>query len=113
MAIGEDAVFMHEKFELKCTYFLEHECKVGIPINSIEKYIKKLEKLHYAYVVYDFNKENSELIKKYISEGKYHDIKEKTINCLICKGTSKYKESRYLEAITKLLEEENKNTRIG
>ncbi len=105
LAMGEDAIFLHEKFEFKCTCFLENVCKIGIPINSLEKYIRKLDDMHYAYVVYDFDKEESKLRIKYISKGKYHNIEEKSINCLTCKGTSKYKEDKYLEAVTKLLEE--------
>ena len=45
IAIGEDAVLLHEKLGLKCTCFKNHICKVGIPRNSIGKYIKEIEKL--------------------------------------------------------------------
>lgn len=109
LAMGEDAVFLHKKFNFKCTCYLENECKIGIPINSIEKYISKLNDINYAYIVYDFDKEKNKLIKIYEAEGKYHNIQEKSINCLVCKGISKYKEDKYLEAVTKLLEEENKD----
>ena len=44
IAIGEDAVLLHEKLGLKCTCFKNHICKVGIPRNSIGKYIKEIEK---------------------------------------------------------------------
>ena len=111
LAMGDDAVFLHNKFNFKCNCFLEHECKIGIPIHSIEKYTVELEKMHYAYIVYDFDKEKSKLTKKYEAEGKYHNIQEKSINCLVCKGVSKYKEDKYIEAVTKLLEAENNNIR--
>ena len=53
IAIGEDAVLLHEKLGLKCTCFKNHICKVGIPRNSIGKYIKEIEKLKYGYILYD------------------------------------------------------------
>ena len=108
IAIGEDAVWLHEKLGLKCTCFKNQMCKVGIPINSIEKYLKELNKLGYAYIVYDYDKSKIELIKKYFSKGKYHYGTDKNQNCIICKGISKYENDEYIEAITKLLEEETK-----
>lgn len=106
IAIEEDAVLLHEILGLKCTCFKNNTCKVGIPINSLEKYLEKLNKFKYGYVVYDFNKQQSELEKKYVKEGKYHYLTEKNINCLRCKGIVKYKKDEYLEAVNKLLEKE-------
>ena len=68
IAIEEDAVLLHELLDLKCTCFRENTCKVGVPVNSIEKYIGKLKELKYSYTVYDYDKDKIELIK--ISEGK-------------------------------------------
>ncbi len=114
IAIGEDAVFLHQKLDLKCTCFKNHICKVGVPTDALEKYLRKLEQLKYAYIVYDYEKTKKELIKKCVAIGKYHTIQEKTINCLQCKGISKYKEEEYIMAVAKLLkkEEENKNFNI-
>ena len=58
LAVGEDAVFLHDTLRLKCTCFRNNICKIGIPINSIEKYLVELNKLKYAYTVYDFDKKN-------------------------------------------------------
>ena len=68
IAIEEDAVLLNDLLGLKCTCFRENTCKVGVPVNSIEKYINKLQELRYGYVVYDYDKTNIELRK--ISEGK-------------------------------------------
>lgn len=107
LAIEGDAVLLHEILGFKCTCFKNQVCKVGIPVGSLEKYLKELEKLKYAYVVYDFDRANYELLKKYEKEGKYHYLSERNINCLLCKGISKYKKDEYLEAITKLLKKED------
>ena len=108
IAIEEDAVLLHELLDLKCTCFRNNTCKVGVPVNSIEKYIEKLKELKYSYTVYDYDKDKIELIK--ISEGKEKEnyVKNKNINCLVCKGMSKYKEDKYLEAVNRLISEERK-----
>ena len=53
IAVGEDAVVLHKELQLKCTCFKNRICKVGFPVNSLEEYIEKLEKLPYGYIVYD------------------------------------------------------------
>ena len=47
----------------------KNTCKIGIPVDSLEKYLIKLNKLKYAYAVYDYSKLKAELHKKYFSEG--------------------------------------------
>lgn len=104
IAIEEDAVLLNNKLKLKCTCFKQNSCKVGVPTNSLEKYLSKIEKLGYAYIVYNFNKEKEELsvIKKF--GGKKNKTKKKNINCLMCKGISKYQTDSYMEALKKLYE---------
>ena len=41
IAVGEDAVLMHKKLDLKCTCFKMNICKVGFPVVAIEKYVEK------------------------------------------------------------------------
>ena len=106
IAIEEDAVLLNDLLDLKCTCFRENTCKVGVPVNSIEKYISKLQELRYGYVVYDYDKTNIELRKISEGRGKENHVKNKNINCLVCKGISKYKEDRYLEAVNRLISEE-------
>ena len=42
IATGRDAVLLHDKLNLKCTCFKNNICKVGIPVNSLEKYVENL-----------------------------------------------------------------------
>ena len=67
IAVEEDAVLLNNKLQLKCSCFQKNTCKVGVPIASLEKYLKEIEKLEYGYIVYNFNKEqqNLEIIKEY------------------------------------------------
>ena len=105
IAIEEDAVLLNNKLKLKCSCFQKNTCKVGVPINSLEKYLEKIQKLGYSYIVYNFNKKEQELkiVKKY--EGKKNRTKRKNINCLLCKGITKYKDDVYMEALKKIYEQ--------
>lgn len=47
IAIEEDAVLLNSKLKLKCSCFRKNTCKVGVPINSIERYLEKIEKSKY------------------------------------------------------------------
>ena len=44
VAVGEDAVLMHKKLDLKCTCFKMNVCKVGFPVIALDKYVEKLNK---------------------------------------------------------------------
>ena len=44
-------------------------CKVGIPKNQIEKYVRKLDEIGCVYIVLDFNKEMRTLTSIYSKEG--------------------------------------------
>lgn len=61
VAVGEDAVLIHKKLDLKCTCFKMNICKVGFPVVAFDKYVEKLNKTKYAYVIYDFDAEKAEL----------------------------------------------------
>lgn len=61
IATGRDAVLLHDKLNLKCTCFTDNVCKVGIPVIAIDKYIEKLDKTGYGYVIYNYNKDKAEL----------------------------------------------------
>ena len=108
IATGRDAILLHTKLNLKCTCFKNNICKVGVPINSIEKYIEKLNKMKYSYVIYDYQKETMELKEKYVGNGRKNKITEKNINCLTCKGISEYQDDEYMLAVLKLFEDKTK-----
>ncbi len=65
IAIGSQAQFLNEKFELKKICFKDGVCKVGVPINAIEKLRYRLEAEDIPYVVYEYlddsfeNKDNN------------------------------------------------------
>ena len=61
IATGRDALLLHTKLNLKLSCFKEHICKVGIPANSLDKYIEKLDRIKYSYIIYDYDKEKKEL----------------------------------------------------
>ena len=42
IAIEEDAVLLNNKLKLKCSCFQKNTCKVGVPINSLNKYLEKI-----------------------------------------------------------------------
>lgn len=106
IAIEEDAVLLNNKLKLKCSCFQKNTCKVGVPINVIDKYLEKIENLGYSYIVYNLDKEKEELkvVKEF--KGKLNKTKKKNINCLICKGVCQYKDDKYMEAIRKLHEQQ-------
>ena len=106
VAVGEDAVLLHNKLELKCTCFKMNICKVGFPVNVLEKYVEKLNKIKYAYVIYDYDAQKVELKEILRKNGKYNKETAKNINCLMCKGTSRYPDDKYMLAILKLQEKE-------
>ena len=106
ITVGEDAVLIHKKLNLKCTCYKKNICKVGFPVVAFEKYVEKLNETKYGYVIYDLNLEKTELKEIIRKNGKYNKEIEKNINCLLCKGVKVYKENdKYLLALSKYLEE--------
>lgn len=56
VGIGKDAVILNRLINLKLTCMKENLCKVGFQTRSIEKYMKKLQKLNKSFVIYDYDK---------------------------------------------------------
>ena len=46
IAIGEDAVLLNKKLGLQVNCIKRNVCKVGVPKNSIDKYVEKLNKIN-------------------------------------------------------------------
>ncbi len=88
VAIGKDAITLHEELGLKLTCMRKELCKVGFLVKNVERYIAKLEKLGYSFILYVKN-EKDELEEIYRYKGK--DTKE-TRNCLECKNCENRKE---------------------
>lgn len=111
IATGRDAVLLHDKLNLKCTCFTDNMCKVGIPIIAIDKYIEKLHKTGYGYVIYNYNKDKTELTEILRKSGRATRTTNRNLDCLTCKGISAYKDDEYILALCnyyeKLSNEEN------
>lgn len=103
VGIGNDAVLLHKILGFKCTCYKNNVCKVGMPVSMIEKYIEKINKTNYAYVIYNYDKEKIELIEIARKDGKAKDEENENINCLLCKGIKKYEDDNYMKAVEKLI----------
>ena len=111
IATGRDAVLLHDKLNLKCTCFTDNVCKVGVPVTTIDKYVEKLDKTGYGYVIFNYDKDKTELTEILRKPGRATRITSKNLNCLTCKGISAYKDDEYILALCnyyeKLSNEEN------
>ena len=104
IATGRDAILLHSKLQLKVTCFKNNICKVGVPVDTLDKYLERLDKTKYSYVVYNYDKEKKELQLIREKEGKKNKITGENINCLLCKGPEAYKEDEYMQALNKMFE---------
>lgn len=109
IAKGRDAVLLHEILGLKLSCIEPEVCKVGFPLNSLEKYTKLIEEKKYSYVVYQYDNTANELniIKKYQGRHSNKRIEEKE-NCIVCSsGTKMYrKNDKYMQALADLYKKE-------
>ncbi len=112
IAVGKDAVLLHNLLDLQITCFKPEICKIGFPISSLEKYTDLIQEKNYSYVVYYFDKkkETLEVLLEY-QGNKHNKLIENNNNCYICsKGIKKYKEpDKYIIALAKLYEENEDN----
>ena len=111
IARGRDAVLLHNILDLKVNCMDTEICKIGFPVNSLEKYTKLIEEKQYSYIVYNYDNklEKLTILKKY--KGKYfNNIKEQRLNCYICSNTVKMyrKHDKYIQAVANLYDEEKK-----
>ena len=106
-------MLLHNILNLKVNCMEAEICKIGFPLNSLEKYTELIEQEQYSYIVYNFDNKLGKLdiIKKYNGK-KINTIKEEKLNCYICTNTVKmYKKNDiYIQAVANLYEEENKKT---
>lgn len=109
IAVGKDAILLNELLDLKLSCFKVEICKVGFPINSLEKYMELISQKGYGFIVYYYNKKKKELevLQEYKGNKKNEIIKEKQ-NCYICSSSMKYykKNDEYIQVVAKLYEKE-------
>ena len=60
-AIGNDAIALNKLLGLKLSCMKTGLCKVGFPINALEKYTGLLIETGYSFIIYDFNSEKEEI----------------------------------------------------
>lgn len=108
IAIGKDAILLNKIANLKLSCLKPEICKVGFPIQSLEKYIDIIQESRYSCIIYYFDKEKTELEVLWDYNGKSNKIKEQKENCYICKKTTKpyNKQDKYMVALAKLFEKE-------
>ena len=116
IAIGKDAVLLNNLIGLKVSCIETGICKVGFPINSLEKYTEKLIEKRYSFIVYYFDQEKEEIqaVTNFIGKNK-NELEYEHKNCFICsKNIRKYKEpDKYERALAKLYEKELENGSVN
>lgn len=105
IAIGKDAILLNKIIKLRLNCVKPGVCKVGFPINSLEKYEELIKEKEYSYMVlnFDHTKEELEIIRNYT--GKYkNEIELDNIGCLSCKNNTmpKDEDDKYMHAVYKL-----------
>ena len=113
IAMGKDAVLLHQILDLKTSCMKPEVCKVGFPIIALEKYSELLCEKNYSFIVYFFNKNTEELEVILDYNGKYkNELENLNINCYICKKSTRYykQDDKYLMAVSKLYDKEIKES---
>ena len=55
IARGKDAVLLHNILNLKVNCMEAEICKIGLPLNSLNKYTQLIEQEQYSYIVYNLS----------------------------------------------------------
>lgn len=109
IARGKDALLLNEILGLKLSCLETEICKVGFPINSLEKYSKLIEKKDYSYIVYNYDNAFNKLdiIKKYDGRNK-NMLTDERKNCYTCSNSVKMyrKADKYVQAVLELYDTE-------
>ena len=100
IAIGKDAVVLHEVLGLKTTCIKERICKVGFPVRNVEKYIRLLNENDLSFIIYIKNEEN-QIEELYKNEGKDVNEFRKCLDCKQCLNLPE-NEKDILERIRKI-----------
>lgn len=85
VAIGKDALTLHNELGLKLTCMRSELCKVGFLVKNAEEYIKKLENIGYSFKLYIKNGKN-ELEEIYSYTGKNTTEIKECIDCTKCEN---------------------------
>lgn len=116
VAIGANAIILSNELGLNTICMVKGMCKVGIPLNSLYDYIKRLEQLNYSFVIYNYSKDemicnNKRYAEMYRNKGRYIDKSKISINCESCEKYKKVYDNvtifEELKRLQKLREEQN------
>lgn len=107
IAKGRDAVLLHKVLNLKIICLKKEVCKVGFPVNALNKYIEKLEDLKYGYIVYNYDAKLNKINQIMKKDGKINKEEQERVNCLLCKNNVKNyeKQDKYMEALSEFYKE--------
>mgnify|MGYP004527712953 FL=1 len=112
-AIGKDAIALNKLLGLKLTCMGPELCKVGFPVNAFEKYTTLLMEKRYSYIIYEFYNKEEKLIIAQNYQGKHTNTELARNQCYMCENNiyKNKKMDKYMKAIIKLYEEEDKEER--
>lgn len=109
VARGKDALLLNEILGLKLSCLETEICKIGFPINTLEKYTKLIEEKDYSYIVYNYDNVFNKLriVKRYDGKNK-NELKDERKNCYICTNSVKMyrKADKYVQAVLELYDTE-------
>ena len=106
IAIGEDAIILNKEIGLKLTCMRKNICKIGIPKNAMHKYVGKLNKTEYSYIILDYDREERKIIKIQEKLGKDKEIIKYNVNCHNCEMYRKELETDYEKAYYEYMKEQ-------
>ena len=95
-----DSLYLEEIYGFKRTCFSKEICKVGIPVNSIEKYIKSFKENNIGFRVFDYTDSNNYIYKfkdnKYHLRYYYELVNDYSLLIKNCNNKSKCKKSNFV-----------------
>ena len=109
IAIGNDAVLLNKVLGLKLSCMGIGICKVGFPIESLEKYTELLIKTGYSFVIYE--KEDLAIIISYAGKRLNEEIEKNKCYCCNRNKRKNKKLDKYTRALVKMYEQEEKEIR--
>lgn len=100
VAIGKDAITLHNTLGLKLTCMKKELCKVGFQVKNVEKYIKKLENAGNSFALY-VKEDQGKMEKIYSFQGKDTEERRSCLDCQKCENR-KEEEKDILERVRNL-----------
>ena len=108
VAIGNDAIALNKELGLQLSCMKKGLCKVGFPINALEKYMGLLIETGYSFIIYDFNSEKEELGIIISCGGRRLNWEIAKNKCFTCEKSKDKKIDKYTHALMKMYDEEER-----